>query len=386
MQTIANLTHGADGSLSGITFANTISLSYARDTLGRVRAVRGAPFDLTYGYDAQGDVTTIAGGDRGQTFAYGPARRMTSATGSWGTLSWSYDAAGNRTAETGSAGSTSYVHQPRTQRLDTVTRSEPLAVGYDGAGRIVRVGEQRFVFDELGQLTIVGAEHRTGEYGYDFKGRRVSKTAGGTTVLYTYDAQDHLIAETSREGSVLAEYIYEGDRLVARGTRTSLAYVHLDGTEMPMGMTDAKGEKLWTSESGPFGEAPKASPAARVRPTPVASPGVRPAAAPKPVVVFDLRAGGQYYDEEAGLYKNYRRTYDPQLGRYLEPNPCAQPGRGPYHNLYAYAGQNPLAFTSRRGVEVLPAAEGWALPAALWDALLPSAGGVSPECPSPAGP
>src|SRR6185436_3027395 len=97
-------------------------------------------------------------------------------------------------------------------------------------------------------------------------------------------------------------------------------------------------------------------------------------------VVFNLRAGGQYFDEETGLQRNRQRTYDPHLGRYLEPNPCARPGRSAYHNLYAYAGQNPLTFVSPRGVEVLPASGEWAIPAALWDALLPAAGGVSPEC------
>ena len=95
---------------------------------------------------------------------------------------------------------------------------------------------------------------------------------------------------------------------------------------------------------------------------------------------FPLRGVGQYFDEETGLYQNQRRTYDPRLGRYLEPNPCAEPGRLPYHNLYAYPAQNPLSFMSRRGIDVTPTAEPWALPASLWASLLPSPGGLSPEC------
>jgi RHS repeat-associated protein len=386
MHTVANVTHGADGSLSGISYANTVSLSYARDVEGHVRAVRGAPFDLSYAYDVRGDVTSVAGGDRGQTFAYGPARRMTAASGSWGSLSWSYDPAGNRTAEIGAAGSTTYTHHARTQRLDTVTGADAMAVGYDAAGRVVRVGDQRFVFDELGQLSVVGGEHRTGEYGYDYKGRRAWKTAGGTTVLYTYDGGDRLIAETSREGVVLAEYLYEGNRVVARGTRSSLAYVHVDGTDAPVGMTDAKGERVWGGDARPFGEGRQAA-TPRPRPTPSPTAAGRAAAAVHPASeVFNLRAGGQYFDAESGLYRSQYRTYDPRIGRYLEPNPCAEPGRGPYHNLYAYVGQNPLSFVSRRGVDVVPATETWALPAPLWGALLPVPGGASPECALAAGP
>jgi RHS repeat-associated protein len=370
MQVVANLSYGADGALGGISYANGVSLTFGRDAQGRVRTIRGAPFDLAYAYDPQGDVTGVSGGDRTQAFGYNPARRLGSASGPWGAFTWTYDAAGNRVSEAGPDGTMSYAYQARTQRLLSVTGTATTAVGHDAAGRAVRAGTERFVYDDLGQLVMVGAAHRTGEYGYDYKGRRAWKNAKGSTVVFVYDAQDRLIAEATREGAVLAEYVYDGDRPIARAQRGALTYVHVDPMGRPIAISDAKGQRVWSPAARPFGDR-AASAAATPRPSPTSTP-VPPA--------FHLRAGGQYFDEETGLVHNHWRTFDPQLGRYLEPNPCARPGRILHHNVYAYVGQNPLSFVARRGLVAVPAAREWAIPGDLWESLLPSPGGVSPEC------
>jgi RHS repeat-associated protein len=385
MQTIANLSYGADGALSGITYANGVGLAYVRDGVGRVRAIRGLPIELSYAHDARGDVAAIGGGDRAQTFTYDPARQLVGATGSWGALAWAYDPAGNRVGEVGQGVAATYVYEPRTQRLTAVTGAGVAQYGYDAAGRVVRAGDERFVYDDLGQLTIVGGQHRTGEYAYDYKGRRAWKSANGATTLFTYDIFDRLIAESTREGAIVAEYVYDQDRLLARATRSSLAYVHVDALGMPITMTDAKGETIWSFDPRPFGEAA----ATRPTPTPTATPAparttAARAAAARGAIAFPLRAAGRYFDEETGLQRNGYRTYDPRLGRYLEPNPCARPGRALHHSVYGYAAQNPLAFASPDGLALVPVSESWTLPATLWPALLPSPGAGSPECAEPA--
>ncbi|MDF2075804.1 RHS repeat-associated core domain-containing protein, partial [Pseudomonas mendocina] len=47
-----------------------------------------------------------------------------------------------------------------------------------------------------------------------------------------------------------------------------------------------------------------------------------------------LRFPGQYFDEETGLYQNYFRDYDPQLGRYVQSDPIGLLGGV---NEYEYA-------------------------------------------------
>jgi len=48
---------------------------------------------------------------------------------------------------------------------------------------------------------------------------------------------------------------------------------------------------------------------------------------------------GQYLDEETGLYQNYFRDYDPEIGRYIESDPVGLNGGV---NTYGYVGGNPV--------------------------------------------
>ena len=64
--------------------------------------------------------------------------------------------------------------------------------------------------------------------------------------------------------------------------------------------------------------------------------------------VYNLRFPGQYYDAETGLNYNYRRDYDPGIGRYIESDPIGLNGGN--YSTYAYAFLNPLAFSDRTGL------------------------------------
>ena len=40
-----------------------------------------------------------------------------------------------------------------------------------------------------------------------------------------------------------------------------------------------------------------------------------------PLVIYNIRGPGQYFDNETGLIYNYARDYNPQIGRYMESDP-----------------------------------------------------------------
>ncbi|MDA8093409.1 MAG: RHS repeat-associated core domain-containing protein, partial [Betaproteobacteria bacterium] len=63
--------------------------------------------------------------------------------------------------------------------------------------------------------------------------------------------------------------------------------------------------------------------------------------------VNNLRFPGQYYDAETGLSYNLNRSYDPTVGRYLEPDPL---GLAAGTNLYSYVNANPLNYVDPLGL------------------------------------
>lgn len=62
---------------------------------------------------------------------------------------------------------------------------------------------------------------------------------------------------------------------------------------------------------------------------------------------FYLRRSGQYYDLATGWHDNLLRTYLPEQGHYLEPDPL---GPNPTSQLYGYARQQPLNHTDPWGL------------------------------------
>ncbi|ELJ8249295.1 RHS repeat-associated core domain-containing protein [Salmonella enterica] len=60
-----------------------------------------------------------------------------------------------------------------------------------------------------------------------------------------------------------------------------------------------------------------------------------------------LRFQGQYEDEESGLFYNLNRYYQPELGRYITPDPEKLAGG---LNQYAYVSGNPVSWIDPEGL------------------------------------
>ncbi|MCG8711066.1 type IV secretion protein Rhs, partial [Brenneria sp. 4F2] len=81
-------------------------------------------------------------------------------------------------------------------------------------------------------------------------------------------------------------------------------------------LTDAEGRLRWEGQNGAWGKLLRESPL------------------PDPAPAQNLRMQGQYLDRETGLHYNLFRYYDPDCGRFTQPDPIGLAGG---INLYQYA-------------------------------------------------
>lgn len=337
--------YDGEGQLVSLALGNGLSSSWSFDLADRpaTTTVPGI-VDLSFAYDGVGNVTQVTDLVRPSStkgYGYDALNRLTQATGPWNSLSYSYDANGNRLSRQNGTTAT-YTYQGN--RLDTVTDGGVAAYQYDPAGNTTGDGTRTLVYNQEQRLTRVleGSEVK-GEYTYDGKGRRAIKTGyttqGKKTVatrrVFHYDTWGRLIGETDESGTMIAEYIWLGDRPLAMvskaGNKEATYYYHNDQLNTPLKMTDKNGGVVWDVEFDPFGNE---------------------LAGGTKTVENNLRFPGQYFDQESGLNYNYFRDYDPKTGRYIQPDPIGRLG-GP--NPYGYVGGNPLRYSDPRGL-VGPAA------------------------------
>ncbi|WP_427454463.1 RHS repeat-associated core domain-containing protein [Litorimonas sp. WD9-15] len=157
----------------------------------------------------------------------------------------------------------------------------------------------------------------------------MSKTlADGSVIHYHYDEQGRMMAETDGlTGATIRDYIWFGLSPVAVDSAADgLHYIHTDHLGRPAFVTDPSGTSVWDGGiTTPFGY----------------SLGVVGTFTQK------LMFPGQYRDEETGYDQNWNRTYDPELGRYLQSDPIGLAGG---LNRYAYVGGNPVSRVDPTGL------------------------------------
>ncbi|MEW6412449.1 MAG: RHS repeat-associated core domain-containing protein [Candidatus Zixiibacteriota bacterium] len=96
----------------------------------------------------------------------------------------------------------------------------------------------------------------------------------------------------------------------------------------PLAVTDGAKDIVWSSDYYPFGSLYDE----------------------QVVQSNELRFPGQYHDRESDLYYNWHRYYEPELGRYITPDPLGL-GAGDV-NLYRYVWNSPHSFVDPWGLKI----------------------------------
>ena len=300
----------------------------------------GTVFSRTYGYTAGNDITSLTGTGLGSgvTVTYYNLHRIKTYTGLTG--NYAYDPAGNLTNNIEGGGPRFVYATPRLQAVRAAFGSNYL---YDLCGNmIVRHGSgtnsQALVYDAENRLTAIAqAGVMSDEFGYAFDGTRLWKRLnqnptnlqvwigniyeqkGGKTLFHVYAGGEQVCT-------------FETNSALMGGSATTNVgyYYHQDSLTSSSVLSSSSGTQTEANVWYPFGRIQTASPQASFQ--------------------VSRRFTGQVFDTESGLYYYNARYYDPELGRFIQPDDIISDYGNPQsYNRYSYCLNDPLTYNDPSG-------------------------------------
>lgn len=326
-------------------------------------SVNGTPttFSQDVSYDALGNVTELVqhlptGETYQYSYQYDKKGQMTYSTLLVGNKTWrdnyTYSNYGNITKRssyyTFNNQTTSSIKNYRYQD----TSWPDLLTTYDN---------QSFTYDEIGNpLTYRGGLSMTWKYGrrlasinngnnvlvqysYDASGNRIQKTTGGVTTVY-YMIDGIYIGENRSDGKTLL-YLRDGTgRIIGVSYQKNAQsgfvdyYFTYDVLGNIVAIRTSSG-LVATYTYNPYGAAFKNLDIVKQYSDPDDFANVNP-----------FRYKGYYFDTETGFYYLSSRYYDPELGRFLNPDSFVSTGQGVLgNNMFAYCLNNPVSMCDLTG-------------------------------------
>ena len=320
-----------------------------------------------YQYDAVGNITVIdssteapTGLESGSTaYGYDKLYRLTEAQYPEGDSrtdeAYAYDGVGNRLDGKASKEELDIGHWQYNAHNQLVSH-QGIGYRYNADGHLIEKGALQengsliqsetidhwlYQYDSRERLVAV---QKNGQplvkYAYNPLGQRISKTLlpSNQTTYFLY-SEEGLVGEYDQQGQLKQEYAYDptapwmSQPLFSRVKRNdtqawAVSYFGTSHLGTPEVAFEKSGEVTWRAKAQAFGE------------TQVTLNTIDNV----------LRFPGQYFDAETGLYQNYFRDYDPQLGRYVQGDPIGLAGG---MNIYQYVLGNPLYWVDLWGLDRL---------------------------------
>lgn len=206
---------------------------------------------------------------------------------------------------------------------------------YDGNGNITSSASKRItslMYDPytglVNQATRGGS---TVSFQYGGTNQRVMKSYNDTSLLYIHGLSEYPLVEkikTSAGPQSLVSYVYGPTGLIAINYNNNTYFVLKDHLGSVRIITNNANAVVANLNYSPFGELMN---------------DVSSVTANAPPLRYFYTS--QEYDPQTGLYNYRARLYDPNIGRFLEPDPGNQ-----FSSVYAYVGNNPIIYTDPTGM------------------------------------
>lgn len=347
----------------------TFSYEEGTNRLAEMRIDRAgfnpADTDMKYTYDKAGnpiklaDTGSQAGSGDVQCYTYDHLRRLTEAwsqseqacaSGAGSAVlggpapygqSYSYDLAGNRTELVDHHGgtTTSYAY-PDTgeggphllvgRTVDGPGGSSLTTYTYDDAGNTVSVTDPAesatYSWDAEGRLA--SADNGSSDFVYDADGQRLVRRTPEATTIYVFGTEVTLDHASSQITGV-RHYEFNDTTIAVREGDTDIYTMGVDLWGTPTSVIHNTTMAITSRRSDPFGN-PRG-----------AEPGQWPG---------DLSFHTGTRDDATGLVAMGARMYDPEIGRFLSADPIIDHFDSEQVHGYAYANNNPLAFSDPSGL------------------------------------
>lgn len=323
--------------------------TFAFRIFGLTSRTRNNGVACTTGYDTTSQLTSAN---------YGTGSPLAKAASPVSRETFAYDALGNRTSTSTVGGAPSpRVSSYTSNTLNQYTQVAGVAFAYDANGNLTNDGKQTYRYDAQNRLLAVepiapatGAVRA--EFAYDNRNRAVARTywtlgKAGAWVLnqddsraLTYDTAWNLLAERTRNGAQVGEYIHgqRTDEVLRAELKTynlplTACYPMPDGLGSVVALANDSGKVAERFRYSAYGQPTSISPSYQAVASLVSN--------------YRFLFTGREWLAPVSLNEHRNRYYGADKGRWISPDPIKHRGGA---NFYGYSNGRPQDYTDPLGL------------------------------------